>query len=77
MLGAVVLTGLVVGTGLVVDHGPAPIQRQHRVVSLGLAATTPDGGRPDGAQPAATARILRERLAATGIHGGQLPGTRQ
>jgi preprotein translocase subunit SecD len=71
VLGAAVLGGLVVGTGRVLDHRPAPIQRQHQV-SLALAATTPDGGRPDGARLAATARILRARLEAAGIQGGSV-----
>lgn len=39
---------------------------------MALAATTPDGGQPDGAQLAATARILRARLEAVGIHGSSV-----
>lgn len=41
-------------------------------ISLTFAATTPGGGRPDGAQLADTARILSRRLDAAGIHGGSV-----
>jgi SecD/SecF fusion protein len=70
-----VLIGVLVGGNRMRGNQPASTSTPAappQTISLTFAATTPSGGRPDGAQLADTARILSRRLDAAGIHGGSV-----
>lgn len=70
-----VLIGVLIGGNRMPGGQPASTTTPAtppQTISLTFAATTPSGGRPDGAQLADTARILSRRLDAAGIRGGSV-----
>jgi preprotein translocase subunit SecD len=71
VVAAALLAGLVVGGGRLLDRQPAPVS-QPQVTSVVFAATTSGGGRPDVAQLADAARVLRMRLEVAGVHGASV-----
>ena len=74
-MAAVLLVGVLIGGNRMRGDQPASTTTPAappQTISLTFAATTPSGGRPDGAQLADTARILSRRLDAAGIHGGSV-----